>query len=671
RVSQSDGGAQARRVVEALAPLFKAADVRALNFESLVAELPQSLAYPRKRFLIQSPTATAIPALQELQANVVNLANNHGYDWEDSGVIATLGALSTAGIPHFGVGTSAQAARQPLTSTVRGLKIGFLGYTTVNGDFINDALPRNSASIPSDVGADSLWKYELRNFSFSQGSVVVAPAARRAGEVWRLFAAEEDNGTTGSVLDAFWASARATYPELQDLVARRGHGGTNPYSSAQVASDVAALRASGHDLVVVQLHGGFEYSEHKSELVEAASHAAIDAGADLFVGHHPHVVNGVELYKGKLVVHSLGNLFFDQNFFATYASFVLRVVFEEDTLIQARLYPTTIDDYRPAPLVDSAADYLLRLLHERSEVPARAERGSDREVRYVLRPRDANVVIPEFVQEHHTARLIAPVSSATRVAQILQPGQVLDLNGAALTRTRAPGGGDLPLELARDLYGWGDFEDLTADRIADGETHWDLNSTTRRVEAQDSAPSGTSVLRARRLQSSTQPVVLTPVSRAPLLETRFYTESGGSYSATSDAARYSVRFFYRLLGQAPVELRLNLYTFLDPDPFLLPDATFLRDVDLGFTPRANGQWHEAVVDVPASALAPDAQGNPPVFALPLLRLSPSTSPEAILMVDRYQFLEWHTASSLPDGFLAVHAIRGLNGAGATVTLEQK
>ncbi|MEZ6189572.1 MAG: hypothetical protein R3F62_31800, partial [Planctomycetota bacterium] len=66
RVSQSDGGAQARRVVEALAPLFKAADVRALNFESLVAELPQSLAYPRKRFLIQSPTATAIPALQEL-----------------------------------------------------------------------------------------------------------------------------------------------------------------------------------------------------------------------------------------------------------------------------------------------------------------------------------------------------------------------------------------------------------------------------------------------------------------------------------------------------------------------------------------------------------------------------------------------------------------------------
>ncbi|MCA8926374.1 MAG: CapA family protein [Planctomycetes bacterium] len=671
RVSKTDGGAQAREVVAALAPLFSLADVRALNFESLVADLPASLAYPRKRFLIQSPTATAVPALQHLLANVVNLANNHGYDWEGSGVIATLGALDSAGIPHFGVGTSEAEAGAALTTTAGGLKIGFLGYTTVNGDFINDALPTDAASVPSNLSLEEAWKYEQRSFGFSQGSVAIAVSPRRAGEVWRLFKAEEDGGLSGAVLDAFWAQVRMTYPELQDLVARRGHGGTNAFSPAKVAADVAALRASGHDLVVVQLHGGFEYAEQKSQVVERASHDAIDAGADLYVGHHPHVLNGVELYKGKLVVHSLGNFFFDQNFFVTFASVMLRVVFQEGTLLQARLYPLTIDDYRTAPLVNEAADYTLRLLSERSEVPARAERGSDRAVRYVVRPRDPNVVIPEFVREHNTARLIAPVTSATRVAVSLQPAEVADLPGAALTRSRGPAGESLGLELGRDLYGWGHFEDLTADGIADGETHWILNQSTRRVEALAGAPDGFSVLRVRRLQTSTQNVAVTPVARAPLLRVRLYTESGGSYTPASDPARYSLRFKYRLSGLAPVRLSVKLYTFLDPDPFLLPDAKFLREDALAFTPIADDAWHEAVVEIPDATFAPDPEGNFPVFALPILNLDPASTPEALLFVDSFQFLEWHTADTLPDGFYGVDAVRPVGGGPRNATLEQK
>jgi len=672
RVSTRDGGAQAREVVETLAPLFKVADVRALNFESLVADLPESLAYPRKRFLIQSPTATAIPALQELEANVVNLANNHGYDWQDSGVIATLGALASAAIPNFGVGTTEAEAGQALSMTAGGLKIGFLGYTTINGDVINDALPRDSTPVPSSVSANELWKYELRPFGFSQGPVVIAQSARRAGEVWRLFRDEERGGLTGPDLDAFWAAVSEAYPELQDLVARRGHGGTNAYDSSEIANDVAALRASGHDLVVVQLHGGYEYAEQKSIFVEDAGHAAIDAGADLFVGHHPHVVNGVELYKGKLVVHSLGNFFFDQNLFTTYASTMLRVVFQEGALIQARLYPLTIDDYRPAPLVDQAAEQTLRILHERSEVPARSERDSERHVRNVLRPRDPDVQIPRFVLERSTARLVAPVGSATSTAGLqLAAGEVVPLGGLELTRSRTPTGGPLNVDFGRDLYhGWGKFEDLTADMRASAGTHWGLNASTHRAEAVPDAPDGEGVLRLRRVQSNLGRTTVFPRSRAPMQSVRYYQENAGAFVPATDAARYSLRFDYRLQGEAPFEVRFNVYSFSDPDPFLLPDTQFLRETVIPVELIADGEWHVATVEIPPAAYAPNAEGLEAVFGIPILDLYPATTPEAVLLIDRFQFLEWHSAGSLPDGFYGVDAVRR-EGGGGVLTLEQR
>ena len=671
RVSTRDGGAQAREVVEALAPLFKAADIRALNFESLIGELPASLGYPRKRYLIQSPSATAIPALQELEANCVNLANNHLYDWLDPGVVTTLGALDSAGIPNFGAGANEGDASAPLSLERRGLKIGFLGYVSISGDVTNNALPTNASSVPADLDPQVAWKYELRDFGYSEGGLSIPSAPRRAGEAWRLFKAEEDGGLAGAELAAFWQALRATYPELQDIVARRGHGGPNLYDEAKLVSDIQALRSSGHDLVVVQMHTGYEYAEHKNLVVDPAAKAAIDAGADLFVGHHPHVTNGFEFYKGKLIANSLGNLVFDQNFLVTFTSVVLRVVFEEGSLLQARLYPLTMDDYRPAPVVDKAADYTLRLLQEKSVVPARAERDGSRRLYLVLRPDDPDSLPPDFVREGNSARLVAPTSSSTRIAVSLQQGEMLQLPGDRLVRSRAADGGNLGLEFARDLYGWGDFEDYTADGIAEGETHWTLTHTTRRVEALDDAPSGVAALRLRRVQANQGPTTQTPIARAPVRRVRYHTRIGLSdtFTPATDDARYSLRFDYRLQGDAPVAITLKLYTFRDLDPFAFPDTRFLREVTLPFAPTADGSWREAVLDVPQGALAPDSEGREPTFAIPVVELYPSSTPEAVLQIDQFQFLEWHTASTLPDSYFAVAAVRSLNG--GAVTLEQR
>ncbi|MEK9175628.1 MAG: CapA family protein, partial [Patescibacteria group bacterium] len=68
------------------------------------------------------------------------------------------------------------------------------------------------------------------------------------------------------------------------------------------------------DIIVVSFHFGDEYNDMPNEFQKQISHLAIDAGADLAVGHHPHVIEPIEEYKGKTIAYSLGNFVFDQAF---------------------------------------------------------------------------------------------------------------------------------------------------------------------------------------------------------------------------------------------------------------------------------------------------------------------------------------------------------------------
>jgi poly-gamma-glutamate synthesis protein (capsule biosynthesis protein) len=67
------------------------------------------------------------------------------------------------------------------------------------------------------------------------------------------------------------------------------------------------------DILVVSFHFGVEYSPANTRQKQLA-HAAIDAGADIVVGGHPHVMQRVETYNGKPIFYSLGNFIFDQYF---------------------------------------------------------------------------------------------------------------------------------------------------------------------------------------------------------------------------------------------------------------------------------------------------------------------------------------------------------------------
>jgi len=77
--------------------------------------------------------------------------------------------------------------------------------------------------------------------------------------------------------------------------------------------DIGAAKTLA-DIVVVSFHWGDEYSTKHNDWQERIAHEAVDAGATLVVGHHPHVVQEVEEYHGGYIAYSLGNFIFDQNF---------------------------------------------------------------------------------------------------------------------------------------------------------------------------------------------------------------------------------------------------------------------------------------------------------------------------------------------------------------------
>lgn len=81
----------------------------------------------------------------------------------------------------------------------------------------------------------------------------------------------------------------------------------------QVKENIAALKKEGADLIIVNFHWGTEREYTPNETQKALAHLAIDEGADLVIGHHPHVLQGIEKYKDKYIAYSLGNFCFGGN----------------------------------------------------------------------------------------------------------------------------------------------------------------------------------------------------------------------------------------------------------------------------------------------------------------------------------------------------------------------
>jgi poly-gamma-glutamate synthesis protein (capsule biosynthesis protein) len=116
---------------------------------------------------------------------------------------------------------------------------------------------------------------------------------------------------------------------------------------AQMRRDVQDLRARC-DVVIVSMHHGIEYMPQPSNAQVEFAHAAIDAGAKLVIGHHPHVIQRREMYHHGLIFYSLGNFVFDQfQREATQHGEIAEVDFLERQILVANTWPVRITPTGP------------------------------------------------------------------------------------------------------------------------------------------------------------------------------------------------------------------------------------------------------------------------------------------------------------------------------------
>ena len=97
-----------------------------------------------------------------------------------------------------------------------------------------------------------------------------------------------------------------------------------------------------NDLVIVSFHWGGELLQYPKPYQLELAHNAIKVGADLVIGHHPHVVQGIELYRGKMIVYSLGNYIFGSYSESVKESMLLKFYFGTNGLSACKIYPLNV-----------------------------------------------------------------------------------------------------------------------------------------------------------------------------------------------------------------------------------------------------------------------------------------------------------------------------------------
>jgi len=128
--------------------------------------------------------------------------------------------------------------------------------------------------------------------------------------------------------------------------------GSSPIIKEDIKSNITAIRDQV-DVLIVSLHFGLTYMNYPNDEGIELAHNVIDWGADLILGHHPHVVQGIEEYNNKLIIYSLGEFLFDPTKGLRYSkvareerkrSFIFSCTLGENGVQDYTYVPTRIDD---------------------------------------------------------------------------------------------------------------------------------------------------------------------------------------------------------------------------------------------------------------------------------------------------------------------------------------
>jgi poly-gamma-glutamate synthesis protein (capsule biosynthesis protein) len=265
---------------------------------------------PLPRRWVTSVRPEALDELRDLNIKLLSFANNHTADFGGQGVIDTIEAADARGLLAGGIGRSLDEARAAkFLDTPKG-RIGFVAASSTRAAEFLASAPGNG--IAARAGLNPLrWgrAYVLPDAEFKQLRQIdemlgTAAARREVAGVEVMRDPGPDKFSFGSIFEGSLQIERGAKPEVRYFLDER---------DCQAIVDNVQDAANRADHVVVSLHcheGTDEnwYSPRAASFIEEFAHRVIDAGASAFFGHGPHMLRGIECYKGAPIFYSLGSL---------------------------------------------------------------------------------------------------------------------------------------------------------------------------------------------------------------------------------------------------------------------------------------------------------------------------------------------------------------------------
>lgn len=242
--------AQLDEMFKYVAPIFRKGDIVFGNLEESLSD--RGSPSPHATLPMRGSPAVA-KALRSAGFHAMSFANNHCMDWGRDALVDTLDHVRRERMVITGAGNNIAEARVPAFVERRGVKIAFVAASSI---------------LPSGYWADE----------------------RRAGCVpMRAYTHYEQ-----------------IEPDQPGTPART-HSFPYPGDLSNLLADIRAAKLVA-DIVVLSIHWGIHFvPEAIADYERVVAHAAIDAGCDLILGHHAHILKGVEVYNGKAIFYNLGN----------------------------------------------------------------------------------------------------------------------------------------------------------------------------------------------------------------------------------------------------------------------------------------------------------------------------------------------------------------------------
>lgn len=275
-----------------VAPIVKKADIGFFNLE---APLSYKGKVPKGKAhgWRSSPDMAAI--ISSAGFNIASVANNHITDFGAEALMDTLEQLAKNNIAYVGAGRNISEARKPLILERKGARIGFIGYC-------------------SNVG--------------------LRPQAA---------ASDKRPGIAVVRVSPLYASPQINEESLELMV--------EDIQKTRSSADLAIL--SFHTSLSLTKEGGGSHTLGVHQV--GAAHAAIDAGADLVLGHGPHLLQGIEVYKGKVIFYNLGQLIVDRDVPDEYKNtIILNCEISDKKIQRVSFLPVALNEQKqPEPLTST------------------------------------------------------------------------------------------------------------------------------------------------------------------------------------------------------------------------------------------------------------------------------------------------------------------------------